>query len=256
MEIKTYWNERAATDAKNATTNDIHLRVLERNTLIAQLQRLGCHAGSNVVDLGCGDGKTVLAIAKTIGCKTHGMDYSASMIDLANEELAASGQAGVSFSVGDIREIGSMHAPNSFDFVLTDRVLINLDKTEEQYAVMGEIARIVRPGGHYLGIENFVDGNDRLNVLRASFGLPPIEIRWHNRFFDRAGFEAEAAKHFATMERIDFSSAYYLATRVIYSKLCEVENLKIDYAHPIHELSARLPPIGDCSPIVLYILGK
>jgi hypothetical protein len=58
------------------------------------------------------------------------------------------------------------------------------------------------------------------------------------------------------VEQHDFSSAYYLATRVIYSKFCALEGTPPDYRHPIHELSTKLPAVGDFSPIKLFILGK
>lgn len=256
MEIKTYWNERASSDKKNATTDDIHLRALERATLIDQLRQLGCTSKSKVADLGCGDGRTVFAVAEAFGCEAHGMDYSSSMIDLANEHLQENPNSKVSFRVGDIREVASTYAGQKFDFLLTDRVLINLEKTAEQLATMDAIASLLIPGGYYLCIENFVEGNDRLNSLRETFGLPPIAIRWHNLFFKETEFNTQAQKSFASVERIDFSSAYYLATRVVYSKMCAVENLKIDYGHPIHEESAKLPFCGNFSPIILHVLGK
>ncbi|MGE3248559.1 MAG: class I SAM-dependent methyltransferase [Beijerinckiaceae bacterium] len=255
MEIRSYWNERAG-DASTATTEDVHLRVLERETLIAQLKRLGCNENSRVIDLGCGDGQTIFAIAKAFGCEAHGQDYAEGMVELAKRRLKEHPVAKVSFSVGDIRKSGETFAGQTFDFVLTDRVLINLEKTDIQFDTITQIAKLVHKGGYYLCIENFVEGNDRLNAIRETFGLPPIQIRWHNHFFNEADFEAHARKHFAGIERIDFSSAYYLATRVVYSKMCAIENLKIDYLHPVHELSAKLPATGNFSPIVLYVLQR
>jgi hypothetical protein len=126
----------------------------------------------------------------------------------------------------------------------------------DQFAAIGAVAGLLRPGGAYLAIENFVDGNDRLNELRSLYGLPPIEIRWHNRFFREAEFAACARQHFRTLETVDFSSSYYFATRVIYSALCAVDGTSPDYRHLIHERSTKLPPFGDFSPIKLFVLGK
>ena len=36
--VKQYWTERAASDSTNATTNDVHLRHLERATLVKHLR--------------------------------------------------------------------------------------------------------------------------------------------------------------------------------------------------------------------------
>jgi ubiquinone/menaquinone biosynthesis C-methylase UbiE len=256
MDVKEYWNERAAADKANATTNDVFLRELERATLIAQLRRLGCHSGSRALDAGCGDGGTIFALDEAFGCALSGADYSISMIDLARQALAGRAGRRIDFTVADVREIGAAFAAQSFDFVSTDRCLINLQTSEDQFAAMGALAGLLRPGGAYLAIENFVEGNDRLNELRGLYGLPPIEIRWHNRFFREADFIAGAKAHFRTIEKFDFSSAYYFATRVVYSALCAAEGTAPDYRHPIHERSANLPPFGDFSPIKLFVLGK
>jgi ubiquinone/menaquinone biosynthesis C-methylase UbiE len=256
IDIKNYWNDRATADKANATTNDIFMRELERDTLITRLRRLGCYAGSRVLDVGCGDGGTIFALDEAIGCALSGTDYSISMIDLARQKLATRPNRRIDFTVADVREIGTAFASQSFDFVSTDRCLINLPTRVDQFAAIGALAGLLRPGGVYLAIENFVDGNDRLNELRGLYGLPPIEIRWHNRFFREAEFAACARQHFRTLETVDFSSSYYFATRVIYSALCAVDGTSPDYRHLIHERSTKLPPFGDFSPIKLFVLGK
>jgi len=256
MEIKQYWTERAATDSANATTNDLYLRVLERETLISHLRRVGCAARSRVLDAGCGDGETLFALDAGFGCELVGRDFASAMIDLANTRLAAQPNSRLSFAVGDVREVAQIFGDSSFDFITTDRCLINLESEAEQYAAIEGIARALKPGGYYLAIENFVEGNDRLNEMRALYGLPPIAIRWHNKFFRERDFVERVKRSFATVEKFDFSSSYYLATRVVYSRLCAVEGKTPDYRHPIHAESTKLPAFGDFSPIKLFVLGK
>ncbi len=256
MEIKQYWTERAAADSANATTNDVYLRVLERETLISHLRRLGCVAGSRVLDAGCGDGATLFALDAAFACHLVGRDFASSMIDLANARLATNPNPRMSFAVGDVREIAGMFEEGGFDFVTTDRCLINLDSEAEQYAAIEGLARALKPGGYYLAIENFVEGNDRLNAARALYGLPAIAIRWHNKFFREADFVDRTKRWFSTVEKFDFSSSYYFATRVIYSRLCAMEGKSPDYRHPIHAESAKLPAFGDFSPIKLFVLGR
>jgi ubiquinone/menaquinone biosynthesis C-methylase UbiE len=256
MDIKDYWNCRAGTDRANPTTNDVFMRELERQTLIAHLRRLGCHSGSHVLDAGCGDGLTVFALAAAFGCALTGCDYSTSMIDLARRKLAESPNPRIDFIIADVCKIGVVFDSESFDFVSTDRCLINLQSTKDQFAAIGALAGLLRPGGVYLAIENFVEGNDRLNELRHIYGLPPIEIRWHNKFFRESEFIACAESHFRMIEKIDFSSSYYFATRVIYAAVCAVNGTPLDYYHLIHERSPRLPAVGDFSPIKMFILSK
>ena len=256
MDIKDYWNERATKDASNATTNDVCMRSLERVTLVEQLRRLGCTIESRVLDAGCGDGETLVALDDAFGCVIFGRDYSASMLDLARKRVSERPRSRFNVALGDVRSLRSEFADESFDFISTDRCLINLESEEQQFSAIAGIAGLLRPGGFYLAIENFVEGNDRLNELRRTFELPPIEIRWHNRFFTEKTFIPRMKEHFSFIEKVEFCSAYYLATRVIYSKLCAVEGRSPDYRHPIHELSTKLPLFGDFSPIKLFVLGK
>lgn len=256
MDIQEYWSERAATDSANATTNDAYLRVLERATLIERLCALKCGANSRVLDAGCGDGETLFALEDAFGCSLVGRDYASAMIDLADARLADRPGSRIDLAVGDVRRIVEEFGAESFDFILTDRCLINLLSEAEQYEAIAGIAQALRPGGSYLAIENFVEGNERLNGLRASFGLPPIAIRWHNTFFHERDFTARMKRLFGSVEKLEFSSTYYLATRVIYSKVCALEGKPPDYRHPIHELSVKLPPAGDFSPIKLFILTR
>lgn len=256
MEIKKYWTERAGTDGAKATTDDIHLRVLERRTLIEQLQRLGCGEPARVLDAGCGDGQTLFALAGAFRSTFVGRDFAPGMIDVANARLAANLDPKLEFAVGDVREVAQTFGADAFDFITTDRCLINLESDDEQYGAIEGIARALKPGGAYLCIENFIEGNDKLNQMRALYGLKPIEIRWHNRFFREADFAPRMKKLFTGVEKFEFSSSYYFATRVVYSKLCAVDGKTPDYLHPIHAESVHLPAFGDFSPIKLYLLTK
>jgi SAM-dependent methyltransferase len=251
--VKQYWNERAASDSANATTNDVYLRALERTTLVAHLRALGCSAQSRVLDAGCGDGQTVVTLAAEFGCRLVGRDFAPSMIELATARLTSNPNPLVDFAIGDVRRVADEFGAKAFDFVTTDRCLINLESDAEQYAAIQGIALALKPGGHYLAIENFVEGNDRLNQLRALFGLPSIAVRWHNKFLRESEFVERIRGHFRSVEKFEFSSAYYFATRVIYSRQCAIEGVAPDYRHPIHADSVKLPAVGDFSPIKLVV---
>ncbi len=49
----------------------------------------------------------------------------------------------------------------------------------------------------------------------------------------------------------DFTSTYYLVTRVAYSAMCQREGVAPDYEHPLHEIATMLPAVGRFSPIRL-----
>lgn len=260
--IKEYWDQRAllAAESPSATTDDVHLRGLEIRTLTEVIQGFGPPTDSVVIDVGCGDGFSTLRIAERFpDLRFMGVDYSEAMIATARSRLAeATGHLGkrVEFRVGDAATVGGLFPCGSAEVVMTDRCLINLPSANAQYEAIREIHSLLRVGGRYLAIENFTSGQDELNRLRAAIGLREIPVRWHNLYFREDEFLAKTQALFKQVEIVDFSSAYYYATRVIYSKYCQIRGEEPNYQHEIHQLAVQLPPIGAFSPIKLAILTR
>jgi ubiquinone/menaquinone biosynthesis C-methylase UbiE len=261
-DIKEYWNQRAkqAAESPTATTDDIHLRNLEVRTFVESIQRLNLPDGSTVVDVGCGDGFTTLHVAEQLPkLKFAGVDYSEEMITTAHRRLAEmSGRlhGPVDFRVGDATALEGLFPAGTLDVVLTDRCLINLTSSEAQYDSLRQIYSLLKPGGCHLAIENFTSGHEELNQSRKALGLKEIPVRWHNLFFKEEEFLAKMQALYQKVEIINFSSAYYYATRVIYSKYCQMRGEEPDYQHEIHQLGVHLPPMGTFSPIKLAVMIK
>lgn len=261
-DIKEYWNQRAlqAAESPTATTDDVHLRNLEIRTFVETIRGLNLSDDSTVVDVGCGDGFTTLNVAEQLPkLKFAGVDYSEAMIATAHRRLAdLAGRLSrpVEFKVGDATALEGVFPAGSLDVVLTDRCLINLTSPRAQYDALAQIHALLKPGGSHLAIENFTNGQEALNQARTALGLKEIPVRWHNLFFNQDDFVAKMGALYRKVEIIDFSSAYYYATRVIYSKYCQMRGETPDYQHEIHQLSVDLPPMGAFSPIKLAILTK
>lgn len=250
-EVKEYWSQRAVQSSQAATTNDIYLRRLEAATLITQLNAFALKEGARILDIGCGDGETTAAIARTFPSgKFHGIDFSAEMIELAKTK--ADGER-ITFSTGDVRSLREHFQSGSFDVIITNRCLINLLNKDKQYEALEQISACLCRGGYFIGTENFIGGQTAMNDLRQSLGLKEIPIRWHNLYFDEREFLDRAGRVFERVELINFSSTYYLVTRVVYSALCKVEGTEPAYDHPIYGIATSLPPSGDFSPIKLIV---
>ncbi len=259
--IREYWESRSleAGTSPSATTQDVYLRELEILTLCKNLADLDLPPQSNVVDIGCGDGYSTLRIAESLKALSFkALDFSSNMIDVARGRLKEKPELKerVSFEVGDACNLRASLEQESVDIAMTDRCLINLTSPEQQYDAFSEIHRALKPEGHYVGIENFEEGNDELNLMRESMGLQKITIRRHNLFFKQLEFVPRMKKLFRDVEIIDFSSSYYFATRVVYSKYCQMKNMEPDYHHEIHQLAVDLPAVGSVSPIKLIIMRK
>lgn len=256
--IRDYWSQRAAQSVGPiATTNDIWLRELEARVLANAIAEYAPRA-SRGLDVGCGDGLTTLRVARAQpSLRVTGVDFSPAMITLAEtHRIAATERERVEFLPADARELESALGGLRFDLAITDRCLINLEDLEQQRRALGQIAGRLQPGGLYLAVENFTEGQAAMNSARARLGLPEIPVRWHNRFFQEAEFLDAIAPWFELERWWLFSSTYYLATRVLYSALCSARGEAPDYDHDIHRLAVELPWAGDFGPVRLAVLRR
>jgi ubiquinone/menaquinone biosynthesis C-methylase UbiE len=259
--IKNYWEERAKenTESGRATTDDVYLRQLEFSTIVATIAELAISPGGSVLDVGCGDGRTTLEVAQAAPeLRFVGVDYSENMIQTARRQVETMNElrGKVDFRVGDATNLEAACGDETFDVAMTDRCLINLPSLERQAAAIAQIARHTKPGGYYLGVENFTAGQENMNAMRRAMGLPDIGVRWHNLFFKEDEFVAATAPFFEIIAFKDFSSSYYFATRVVYSAMCQIRGEQPDYEHDIHRLAINLPWAGQHSPIRLALLRR
>ncbi len=253
--IKSYWDERARLEkgSERVTTNDVYLRKLEAECVLAELRELTRKTPVKILDVGCGDGQTTLSLAQHFPkFEFSAMDFSAEMIALAVAELRSRESIqNARFFVGDVRNLDDAIGNEKFSAIITNRCLINLPNVGDQYHALKEISRHLVPSGVFLGTENFIGGNRNLNDIRKLMNLPEISVRWHNLYFEEDEFLATAGQTFSSVELVNFSSAYYYITRVVYSAYCQNIGHGPDYEHPIHEVAMRMPQMGDYSPIKL-----
>jgi len=259
--IRQYWEERARQKPgiQTATTDDVYLRELEIATFSDTIGQLNLSQPATLLDVGCGDGYSTLAIAKQLTrVQTLGVDYSESMIQNARRNLSNHPELNgrITFAVGDVLGLVKACGPIQYDVVISDRCLINLSSQKDQAAALSQIAECTKLGGYYIAVENFMEGHENMNQARRSVGLPEIPVRWHNLYFQENEFVRAVAPYFEILQFKDFSSAYYFATRVIYSKMCQMRGEEPDYRHEIHQLAVRLPWTGKFSPIRMIVLRR
>jgi SAM-dependent methyltransferase len=153
-------------------------------------------AGDSILDLGCGDGRLTAELAAT-GARVVGCD-------LAVEQVVDARRRNLDAVVADAARLP--FAARSFDAVLSNAALHWM---RDSAAVLAETARVLRPGGRFVG-ELGGAGNVAaiVGVIAAAMarrGLDvaavfpwtfPTPARWRGLLQD-AGFEVSALQHFA-----------------------------------------------------------
>lgn len=102
------------------------------------------HAGETVVDIGCGAGADACVAALLVGKegKVVGVDCTLAMVTRARENVTASGLPQAVFQEANMTELS---LPDCSADVVISNGAINL--AEDKHAVLGEVFRVLRPGG-------------------------------------------------------------------------------------------------------------
>jgi SAM-dependent methyltransferase len=103
---------------------------------------LGLEPGHRVLDLACGHGRIANRLAAR-GCQVTGLDATALFLDRARRDAAGSGVT-VEYVQGDMRRLPWTER---FDRVVNWFTAFGYFTDEDNRRVLGEIARVLRPGG-------------------------------------------------------------------------------------------------------------
>ena len=218
--------EQRDTKQLYATSPDFHLRELEIGFL-AEHVRPG-----KVLDLGCGNGYTLLSLARRVAADYVGLDFSPKMIEGAaalTQQCSSELKSIPKFQEADVRAL--TFADSTYDTVLSERCLLNLPSRDDQWQTIREIHRVLKPGGLYLMVEGTEDGLERLNVVRDKMKLEPIPTASPENpsslKFRESELEAVLEPLF-TIEKKQYFGLYYLISRVLHPILVEPERPKFD----------------------------
>lgn len=257
--VKEFWEHQAKTfeESPLATAPDTHFRDLEIASILRYLKD-----GASVLDVGCGNGFSTFAFARKLPrMRCIGIDYSESMIDFAARAMKKekpSVQKRLAFAVGDVLKLSSVPElrGKKFDYIVSERCLINLANWKEQARAMLEMKKLLKKGGRIILTENTQEGLARLNTLRKQFDLSPITVRWHNYYMPEKKLMAFARTHF-TLESVEnIGNLYYILSRVAHAALAKLEGKEPDYLHPINKIASQLPTLGThhWSPNFIFVL--
>lgn len=260
-EVKEFWEKQAKTfgESQLATAPDTYYRELEIASILAHLRD-----GATILDVGCGNGFSTFAFARQLPrARFVGMDYSESMVGFANSTMnkeKKSVRSRISFHEGDVLALSAVPAlrGKKFDYIVSERCLINLSNWEEQKRALLEMKSLLKKNGRIILTENTQEGLARLNALRKKFDLSAIFVRWHNFYMPERKLLPFIKKQFKLESVENCGNLYYILSRVVYAKLADMEGSKPDYLHPINKIASQLPSLGNYqySPNFIYVLCR
>ena len=243
-EIKKHWDENAKKNktALSSTTKTTTIKQLEIDAFSRVIRQL-CddEAPKSLVEVGCGNGHNLFGLAELFpNFNFVGLDYSDEMIQAAKILNNKHSDYKISFNVADVLKLeDSGLDDSSYDFVITDRMLINLNSWDLQRKALFNLISILKPSGYLVLIENFVGSYTNQNQLRKLIGLPSREPDAYNKFLSESDFES-FVKNEMKLEIILSKNFASLHDILLYVLLPHYNSGQVSYDHPLMETVTQL----------------
>jgi ubiquinone/menaquinone biosynthesis C-methylase UbiE len=256
-QIRNFWMQQALKHGQSpaASWSDRMAVELEIREIVKRLAD-----GDSVLDVGCANGYSTVQFACQKRVNIRGVDAIPQMIEQARARLSGLAEkllGTVEFDVGDVTQLDE--PTGAYDKVVVIRVMINLGDWSCQQRGLHECARVVKSGGMLLLSEATLQGWQQMNKFRREWGLPDIPMPPFNQYLDQDQVVRALSSDLELVEIANFSSTYYVGTRVLKPLLIQALGAEIDVADPNMEWNrwfAQLPSWGDYGTQKLFVFGK
>lgn len=248
--ILNFWNKRAEYGI-NAGTNDFMLKRLEEENILAKIPKR-----SKVLDIGCGNSSTLIRLAEEKNCMCVGIDFAGKMLDLARQSILKN-KLSKKIILHDGNVLNIPKEIGKFKYIFTQRCLINLKSFNEQKTAFKNIIKLLSPGGFYIMVEAFEEGNDKLNELRRQLKLPLMTTPWHNTFFKLSEITKLNERCSAKLIEVNhFASMYYFLSRVVNAKVALINKSEMIYDSDINKVALEIPSFGEFGATKMLVWRK
>ncbi|MCX6718059.1 MAG: class I SAM-dependent methyltransferase [Candidatus Staskawiczbacteria bacterium] len=249
--VREHYKKEAEKDqlSINSTMADLNTRRLEIKNIVAFLK-----ANKKCLEVGCGNGAASIEISKSRKLDLLSVDFSPEMIALAKKQPTFGAKGKIKFQEEDVLEL---KYKNIFDFVFTERCVINLLNQDDQKKALKNMADALKPGGSLILLEAFDDGFQKLNSARKNLGLEPIAPAYHNLYLDKdfvIGYLKSQNLEFVKESK--FLSSYFFGSRVIYPFFAKAVKKDIKYNTAFSRFFSFLPSFGNYSQIKILLFKK
>jgi ubiquinone/menaquinone biosynthesis C-methylase UbiE len=249
------WNSQAARfgQSHEASWGDLNMISLEVEQISNHVER-----GNSILDIGCANGySTRMVIERTAPEMVLAADFSPEMVEQARKLLSGLPVRELRVFQTDVRSIGL--PSNTVDVCYAIRTLINLPTWADQLQGIEECLRVTRPGGKVLLSEGFWEPLMRLNALRQILGLQTLVEHDFNRYLKQTRLEDWLTMRHLQYDIIEFSSMYYLGTRLARELATDHESFA-GFSNPINSefgrLARKYPRCGGVGVQQLVVIVK
>lgn len=179
-------------------------------------------AGKSILEIGCGRGEVLAALASSLGCRCTGVDVETYPL------WAETAGASVRLLQVDLSQDATALAGEKFDFVLS---LAAWEHILHPHAMLARAHGLLRPGGEIYLTANLYRGP------MASHRYRQVFFPWPHLLFEDSVFEAFYAKHHGNVLRPGWVNKLTVAHYLLYFELVGFERIGIGYrGKPLDEV--------------------
>jgi ubiquinone/menaquinone biosynthesis C-methylase UbiE len=235
-----------------STIQDPYIRSSEINFFLQELSAMQLPDNFSLIDLGGGNGYLLSKIREQFPrAKLFGLEFTPELYELAQSRKLSDTE----IIHGSIKD-QHLFQENSFDIIITERVIINLLSWKQQSLALSNIAYWLKDHGHYLMSESFREPWQELNQARREMAIPEVPISKHNRYLtknlpkymNKIGLSLYPSSQLAS----NFLSTHFYITRVMHPFIKPNGGRKKE-SHFATFFDQALPAgVGNYSPILFY----
>ena len=183
----TYVREQYVTEAGLAARKAVYTDVTGPDAREMVFEAVAEAAPGSVVEVGCGEGELAERVRRELGVEVVAVDQSERMVELTRVR-------GVDARVGDVRELP--FDDSSFDVAVAAWMLYHVPDVD---VALGELTRVLRPGGRLVAATN------RSDHLLEMFALGGLDRPFADLTFRGETGAEVLGRHFARIETHDAS---------------------------------------------------
>lgn len=243
-EVLEYWNK-----------NEIE-SMYDKNLLNIEIELIKSfiNPNSKILDAGCGEGEGTLEYSKIKNIEIDAVDFSDTRLLKAKNRLKYKNNV----KLEKIDFLEPYKLDGGYDFIISQRFLINLMEWELQKKVILDLISMLKPGGKLLMLEGSKEGVNELNHIRKLFNLDPLGIKWHNLFLENNLIDSLIEENNLKLISKKGLGEYFLLTRAIrpyFDKKLEWDD-EFNYMASKSELVDVLRLNDKCSRLILWVIEK